>query len=117
MRFLMEGNLDNMHRGLSGEQELLNCKKVVFFGAGGRLIRNLHTLLDIFSQTEEFAIADNDKKKWGTFIQGIEVVPPAYIKSFNPSAIVIVSIYGSEIIRQIIDLKLRYGLDFKIFSY
>lgn len=117
MRFLMEGDLHNINLERAREKQLLKQKKVLFFGAGGRLIQNLQTLLNIFSQTEEFAIADNDKNKWGTFIEGIEVVPPEHIKSFNPSAIVIVSIYGPEIIRQIIDLKLQHDLDFKIFSY
>jgi len=47
-------------------------------------------------------LVDNDSSKWGTFIHGIEVLPPEFIQNENLNPLIVIfSSFSSEIIEQI----------------
>ena len=62
-------------------------------------------------------LADNDRKKWGTFFCSYQVMPPEQILTFRPQAIIIVSTYAGEIAMQLLEMKSKADLDFEIFNY
>lgn len=61
---------------------------------------------------------DNDKNKWGTFLQGVEVFAPEVLKTLNTqhSKVIICSMYADEISLQLRNLGLTEG-NFLVISY
>lgn len=82
--------------------DLISEKKIVLFGASslGRRIYNYLKLVGI----DIFCYCDNDKQKWGTSIDGINIFSPAELENWEDKeslVIVISSIYIDEIINQL----------------
>lgn len=50
-------------------------KKIVVYGAGGLLDRLLVKLDSLGIKNRIFSICDQNADKWGTFIQGMEIMP------------------------------------------
>ena len=74
-------------------------KMVVYFGAGGASLGYCHQsgkMPDIF--------VDNDSSKWGTVINGVEVVSPEVLTSIPLQRITITSGYIKDIFPQILSL-------------
>ena len=74
-------------------------KSLVYFGAGGCGPAYCHhsgKMPDIF--------VDNDSSKWGTSINGVEIMPPAVLTSIPLHRITITSSYLKHIYPQILSL-------------
>lgn len=76
-----------------------NKSKVVFFGAAGgakAYCKNSNTLPDIF--------VDNDSNKWGTLLNGIEVMNPQVLSHLSVEKLVLTTSYLKEVYPQILSL-------------
>jgi len=74
-------------------------KKIFFFGAAGSAIAYCqHT------ETKPDFFVDNDANKWGTFVEGIEVMPPKILISIPIEKVVITSGYEKAIFPQLLSL-------------
>lgn len=73
--------------------EKLN-QKVILFGASKLGITALDKLKNKYNIV---ALSDNDKHKWGTKIEGIEVVPPESIINLTDVCVIVTSMYHKEI--------------------
>lgn len=76
-------------------------RKVVLFGAGNCGKRHAQEISD-----EVLCFVDNDVKKQGDEIQGKPIISPEQIAQYDYDAIVIASIYESEIRRQLVSMGL-----------
>ena len=73
--------------------------KIIFFGAAGSAVAYCqHT------KTKPDFFVDNDSKKWGTFVEGIEVMHPEILKTTPIERVVITSGYEKAIFPQILSL-------------
>ena len=55
-------------------------RKIIFFGAAGSAVAYCqHT------KTKPDFFVDNDEKKWGTFVEGVEVMHPEILKTHSRS--------------------------------
>ena len=61
-------------------------KKILLFGAGNLL--NI-TISYLKKRVKVLAIVDNDKRKWGTSFNGINIIPPCDIRKYNYDVIII----------------------------
>lgn len=84
-------------------------KKVICFGAGqqGRQVKQM--LQD--SGCEVLYFCDNAENKWGTFVDGTEVISPARMKEFYEDggiSVLVTSIYYQEIKEQLDNMNVEY---------
>lgn len=82
--------------------------KVIIFGLGN-YYRIQKPKLESLSDLEIVAFADNNAALWGTCVDGRPVIPPAEIRSETFEQVIIVSLYVSEIYRQLLSLGLDSG--------
>ncbi|MCX7747925.1 MAG: hypothetical protein N2645_13710 [Clostridia bacterium] len=73
-------------------------EKVVLFGASTRGRIAFNALKD---QYDISYFCDNDKNKWGSTVNGVEVVPPDQLKSLDNTKVIITSMYDKEISNQL----------------
>ena len=86
-------------------------KKVLIFGTGeskNEFLRVKNINISVV------AYVDNDKRKWGTYIDGVEIINPNKIQEYEYDYIVIASQYICDIYNQLI--KNNISSD-KIFKY
>ena len=90
-------------------------QKIVLFGAGGTLQNFLREMKysSQFQKDEIVAICDNDESKCGKKIDAYTVQKPADLKSLYYDAIVITSLYVTEINDV---LRQKYGIEDRILS-
>ncbi|KUK14654.1 MAG: hypothetical protein H5T91_03605 [Synergistetes bacterium] len=77
-----------------------NARDIVIFGAssGGK---EALEILKFLNRSPSY-FTDNDRKKWGTEIEGVKVIPPEELKALNPDIIIIGStVYEDEMVEQI----------------
>ena len=97
----------NIHR-------ISECQNAVLFGSSTLGIKILHILR--VRGIKVLAFADNDRQKWGTYIEGIPVISPAEI-SYRPySFVIIASKYVKIIHKQLSDLKIKNILPHYVLS-
>lgn len=84
-------------------------QKCVIFGAGERGAKTFKKLKNFF---EVVAYADNDSKRWGSKLNGVEIIPPASLPQFinkNGSVIFIANeLHYIDIAKQLDGLGLSY---------
>jgi lipopolysaccharide cholinephosphotransferase len=76
--------------------------KVIFFGAAGCAIsycKNTGTVPDIF--------VDNDSKKWGTFLNDVEIMNPRVISSMQVEKVILTTSYVKDVYPQILSLGVQ----------
>ena len=91
--------------------EHCNDREIILFGAG----TSATTVLGIMKRfgKKVSAFFDNDKSKWGSFIDGIEVKDPSSIKIEHKNCyIIIISQHGRKIGRQLDELGLNVVIDY-----
>ncbi len=71
---------------------------VILFGASNRGIIALNALKPQYNIK---CFCDNDKSKWGTYVNGVEVVSPDQIKNMNNPKVIITSQYADQITDQL----------------
>lgn len=79
-------------------------KLLIYFGAGGcgdAYCRNSGVAPDFF--------VDNDASKWGTFVNGAEVLPPDFLSSATLKKVVITTSFLKEVYPQIVSLGVDEG--------
>ncbi|NLK86449.1 MAG: hypothetical protein GX279_03040 [Clostridiaceae bacterium] len=81
-------------------------RKIIIFGAGQML---LHYLTHTHKKFHPAFVVDNNKDKWGTFVEGFEVRDPNCILDLadDERHIIICSIYYKEIETQLIDMGIN----------
>ena len=73
--------------------------KLVYFGAGGcgrAYCKNTNTLPDIF--------LDNDESKWGTLVNGIEIMNPEVLSKLSFEKLVLTTSFLKDVYPQILSL-------------
>ena len=78
---------------------MTNKINIVYFGAAGCAIgycKNTGTTPDIF--------VANNPEKWGTFLNGVEILAPSILSTLALKKIVVTSSYIKDIVPQILDL-------------
>lgn len=98
----------------SHRQELDGCKKILFFGAGGRFESLQQELREAVPAGSVVGVADNDPAKWGQIISGYPVVNPKDIPTIKPDLIIVVSAFAPEIFTVLEEMKLDAGLSFEM---
>jgi anaerobic magnesium-protoporphyrin IX monomethyl ester cyclase len=89
--------------------------RLALFGAGEHTARLL-TETGLL-EAHPIAIFDNDVKKWGGVLKGVEIYPPAFINRIPFDQILISTIYGEdEIYRQLIDMHVPAGKIVRIYG-
>lgn len=92
---LMDGRcgeriLEDIKQGV--QEPAVNGLRLVFFGASFICAHYLAELkLKSDPEVEILCLSDNDDKKWGTSLEGIEVVPPERLKELDFDLLVITS--------------------------
>ncbi len=114
MKFLQNGDIKQFSD--AKKQDLKTYKKILLFGAGGRLLETLSTIKSYFKEDILIKVTDNDTKKWGSFIEQKEVIPPDKITDYDPDIVIIVSTYAQEILSQLFRIKDKNNLNFRITS-
>ena len=77
---------------------MMQNKEIVVFGAGAWGKR----LIETFNCINIHCVVDNDEKKWGTSVNGIEVCPPHCVKKLSEKyQLVIASRYADEMSMQL----------------
>lgn len=84
--------------------------KIVLFGTGRELPKYIGYLKNL--GIEPYCLADNDKGKWGTVIDGMKVIPPMELKDMD-CKILISCNFVNEITSQLVEMGIRD----KILSY
>lgn len=81
-------------------------KKIIVFGAGHM---TEHYLQNEGKKYRPIFLVDNDKRKWGSKLNGIEIKAPAELKKmdFEHSQVIICSIYYKEIEQQLIEMGIE----------
>lgn len=54
-----------------------------------------------------YRFVDNSQKKWGTFYQGVEVVPPEVIKQVKAPLVIIANTFYTAMFRQLADMEIK----------
>lgn len=78
-------------------------KKIIIFGAGGRLIHYFDILNKIY---DVLFVCDNDKNKWGDY-ENYRVCSPELLLEYKDVPIVIISSYEDEIYEQLENMGLK----------
>ena len=82
-------------------EESVDALKVMFFGAGGRLRQFKGRFSGSFNKDQVIGVLDNDSKKHGDSILGLEIYSIDSIMNLKPDLIVVTSIYSKEILYQL----------------
>lgn len=98
----------------SHKQELKGYKKILFFGAGGRLEGLQEELRASVPAGAIVGVADNDPAKWGKTIAGYPIVNPKDIPAIKPDLVIIVSTYAHEIFEALEQMQSEEGLFFEM---
>ncbi|GEM_PF-1135173 len=77
--------------------------KILVFGTGGIYQRFKH----FFEQMEVIGLIDNDPDKWGTHIDGYNVVSPRDIRKINFDYIFLASVYYESMRKQLLELGIE----------
>ena len=115
MRLVQEGDLKRL--SIDEKRQLKAYHRVALFGAGGRLTEAYQDIKSLLGPDIEIRIIDNDKNKWGRSVCGEEVVSPEHIKKYRPDIVIIVSTFVREILSQLVRVKKKHSLAFKIACY
>lgn len=76
-------------------------EELIIFGAGSGAVKVIKTLRSI--GTKISALADNDKRKWGTLVEGLTVISPDTLGE-RACKILIASDYQEEIEKQLLEM-------------
>lgn len=76
-------------------------KPIVLFGAGSGSVKVIKTIRNIGYDIAY--LTDNNKNKWGSFCENIEIIPPEKLTTLD-CHIMIASVYQEEIEQQLIDM-------------
>ena len=98
----------------SHKSELEGYKKILVFGAGGRLEGLQNELREATPAGSIVGVADNDPAKWGKVVAGYPVVNPKDIAAIKPDLVIVVSAYAPEIFDALEEMKIDAGLSFDI---
>ena len=98
----------------SHKEELKAYKKILFFGAGGRLEGLQDELRESVPAGAIVGVADNDPAKWGKTIAGYPIVNPKDIPAIKPDLVIVVSTYAHEIFEALEQIQSEEGVFFEM---
>ena len=89
--------------------------KVIIFGTGGNLLLSLKFLKK--NNLDVAYLSDNNVELHNTLVNNIKVISPEEIKNYD-FPVLIISMYASDIAKQLKDLKIKEYYDFSyVFDY
>lgn len=85
-------------------------REIILFGAGTSVLTVVKIMCNIGKKVS--AIIDNDFKKWGTFVENIEIINPELITNNKNVFIFIISQHGTKIGEQLESYGFKENLDY-----
>jgi len=94
---------------ISPDQILSSLSKVIIFGAGsnGKYVKKYLKMNEI----EVLYFCDNDPRKWGTFIDSIEVIEPERLLNYKDIPVIIASMWAKDIALQLRKMEVTNYFD------